>query len=338
MHSKGKRFVRLLLSQGILIFFVLLCVYFQWATGDAGAPFFQRFHGGDFFTGDVLRNVMLQSAINTVLAVGMTLVIITAGIDLSVGSMLGFAGVVAMNVLLHASPVAGWWARPDWWSMPVAIIASLLSAGLVGALCGLHNGLPITRLRVPPFIATLAVMTIARGGAYLATDGFPVGPLPRAFTRAVGEGNILGMPLLVIVALGVAGVGHFLLTRTTFGRHVYAVGGSEQAARLSGVAVNRVKMSVYTLCGLLSGLAGFLLAGRLGAGDPKSGLGFELNAIAAVVLGGTSLMGGVGTVLGTLLGAVVISSLNVGLVLMGVSEFYQMVIKGYVILMAVVLD
>ena len=326
MHDKNKRFLRILLSQGILLFFVALCIYFQITTE------------GIFLNKDSLRMILLQASINTILAVGMTLVIITAGIDLSVGSVLAIAGVIAMNVLIHACPVTGWWAKPIWWSMPIAIVVSLLTASLVGVLCGLHNGLPITRLGVPPFIATLALMTIARGGAYLVTGGFPVGPLPREFTRVIGEGSILGVPLLVVVALSVAAGGHFILTRTTFGRHVYATGGSEQAARLSGVDVKRVKLIVYAFCGLLSGLAGFLLAGRLGAGDPKSGLGFELNAIAAVVLGGTSLMGGVGTVLGTLLGAVVISSLNVGLVLMGVSEFYQMVIKGYVILMAVVLD
>lgn len=326
MQSERRRFLRIFLSQGILLFFVALCIYFQLTTR------------GLFFTRDNLRTILLQSSINTVLAVGMTLVIITAGIDLSVGSVLALAGVVSMNVLIHASPVQGWWPMPESWPMPIAIVAAIFAAVLVGAACGLHNGLPITRLGVAPFIATLAVMTIARGGAYLVTDGFPVGPLPREFTRAIGEGSILGVPLLVVVALGVAGCGHLLLTRTSFGRHVYAIGGSEQAARLSGVAVNRVKLIVYSLCGLLAGIAGFLLSGRLGAGDPKSGLGFELNAIAAVVLGGTSLMGGVGSVLGTVLGAVVISSLNVGLVLMGVSEFYQMVIKGYVILMAVVLD
>ncbi len=328
MQTASRHFLRIFISQGILVFFAILCLYFHYSTLD---------HGG-FFRIDVVRNILLQSSINTVIAVGMTLVIITAGIDLSVGSVLALAGVISMNVLLFSSPVNGLWETPDWWSLPVGISTALAISAIVGTLCGLHNALPITRLHVPPFIATLAVMTLARGLAYLITDGFPVGPLPRGFTRAIGEGRIAGIPLLVLVALIISVAGHLLLARTRFGRQIYAVGGNEQAARLSGISVTRVKTAVYTLSGLLSGLAGFLLAGRLGAGDPKSGLGFELNAIAAVVLGGTSLMGGIGTILGTVVGAIIISSLNVGLVLMGVSEFYQMVIKGYVILLAVVLD
>jgi len=189
------------------------------------------------------------------------------------------------------------------------------------------------KLRVPPFIATLAMFSLARGFAYIYVGGGQVGNLPSAFTSMVGEGW-----LMPAVALSAVILGYLLLSWTRFGRSVYAIGGNEQAARLSGIDVAKVKFWVYVICGVLAGIAGLLLAGRIGAGDPKSGMGYELNAIAAVVVGGTSLMGGVGTIPGTLLGAVIIGSLDTGLGLMGINWFVQMVVKGYVILMAVVLD
>ncbi len=199
----------------------------------------------------------------------------------------------------------------------------------------------ITRFRIAPFVATLAMMTIARGLAYVYTDGRPVSPLPREvgdFGASDVSLVVLQIPSLVLIALLVVLVGHILLSRTNFGRHVYAIGGNEEAARLSGINVSRVRLKVYTLCGLLAGLSGMLLAARLASGDPKSGMMFELNAIAAVVLGGTSLMGGRGTVIGSLLGALVIGVLDNGLILLNVSAFYQMVAKGFVILAAVILD
>lgn len=318
-------FVRFIYSFGIFLFLILLCVFFQIKTE------------GIFFTDKNLWNILKQISVNTILAVGMTLVIITAGIDLSVGAVLAIAGVMSTAVIMRGIPPpfpypsdAG--MSPAWpliLSIPVAVI---VSAG-IGALCGMHNALPIIRLRVPPFIATLAMFSIARGFAFIYVQGGQVGNLPTEFTTQVGAGWC--MP---VVALGTVIAGHFLLTKTRFGRSVYAVGGNEQAARLSGINVGRVKFWVYTLCGTLAGIAGLLLAGRIGAGDPKSGQGFELSAIAAVVLGGTSLAGGTGTVIGTLLGAVVIGCLDTGLSLMGVEWFVQMLVKGYVILGAVVLD
>lgn len=308
-RKDARRAIKAASSYGILIFLLLLAVFFQWRTQ------------GMFLTLANGSNVLRQTSINTIIAVGMTMVIITGGIDLSVGAVLALAGMLSMGALMSGLP------------LEIGIPAAVLVSVAVGAAAGFHIAIPVTRLRVPPFIATLGMMTIARGLAYVYTDGYPIGNLPDAFTRPLQEG-----PLLPIVAMATIAFGHVLLTCTGFGRAVYAIGGNQEAARLSGINVARTKTWVYVLCGLLAGLAGLLLAGRIGAGDPKSGMMFELNAIAAVVLGGTSLMGGVGTVLGTLLGALVIGSLEAGLVLMGVSAFWQMVVKGYVILLAVALD
>lgn len=316
---------QILYSYGILFFLFILCVFFQIETD------------GTFLTLRNLSNVLRQSSVNTILGVGMTMVIITGGIDLSVGAVLALAGVLSTAIIMRGFPppfpfpsdVAMTPAWPLAASAPVAVAV----AALVGALCGVHNTIPIIKLRVPPFIATLAMFSIARGFAYIYVGGGQVGNLPPEFTRVVGEG-----PLMPVVAISTVVIGHIMLTKTRFGRSIYAVGGNEQAAHLSGINVSKVKFWVYVICGFLAGIAGLLLAGRLGAGDPKSGLSYELNAIAAVVLGGTSLMGGVGTVTGTLLGAVVIGSLEAGLGLMGVPWFVQMVVKGYVILMAVVVD
>jgi len=336
-RKAARRAIRAASSYGILIFLVLLAVFFQWATGrEAAGGLIDSFRYGTFLTPANGSNVLRQTSINTIIAVGMTIVIITGGIDLSVGAIVALAGMLSMGVLMHGFVPQFRYHETGgepFWPVALGIPSAVAVAMLVGALAGLHNALPITRLRVPPFIATLGMMTIARGLAYVYTDGYPIGNLPDAFTRPIQEG-----PLLAICALGTVVLGHILLSRTAFGRAVYAIGGNQEAARLSGVDVARTKTWVYILSGLCSGLAGLLLSGRIGAGDPKSGMMFELNAIAAVVLGGTSLMGGVGTVLGTLLGALVIGSLEAGLVLMGVSAFWQMVVKGYVILMAVVLD
>jgi len=326
--GKRRTVLRAVSQYGIVGVLALLCVYFSWATG------------GDFSTSANIANVSRQIAINTILAVGMTFVIITAGIDLSVGSVLALAGVISMTILrdgLAASSVAIIPQLP----MLLAIPLSALIASFVGAGLGAFNGFVITAFRVAPFVATLAMMTIARGAAYVYTDGRPVSPLP----PAVGEFGALELiagpfqiPTLVLIALVVVAVGHLVLSRTNFGRHVYAIGGNEEAARLSGINVKLAKLKVYALCGMLAGLSGMLLATRLASGDPKSGMMFELNAIAAVVLGGTSLMGGRGTVIGTLVGALVIGVLDNGLILLNVSAFYQMVAKGFVILGAVILD
>lgn len=324
----------------MLAFLLVLCVFFQIMTGRAMNPegsILDWLRGGTFMSVRNFSNVLRQVSVNTIIAVGMTLVIISGGIDLSVGAVLALAGVFSTAIIMRGFPPpfpypADVAMNPTWplaASVPVAVIV----AGLVGGLCGAHNAIPIVKLRVPPFIATLAMFSIARGFAYIYMGGGQVGNLPRAFTSAVGESYLMPMVALLTVIFG-----YVLLSHTRFGRAVYAIGGNEQAARLSGINVARVKFRVYVICGVLAGIAGLLLAGRIGAGDPKSGMSYELNAIAAVVLGGTSLMGGVGTIPGTCLGAVIIGSLETGLGLMGINWFVQMVVKGYVILMAVVLD
>ena len=314
----------MLYSYGIFIFLVVLCVFFQWETGT-------------FLTVRNLSNVLRQTSVNTIIGVGMTMVIITGGIDLSVGAILALAGALSTAVIMKGFPPpfpfpADTAMSPAW---PLAASAPLavLVAAFVGGMCGAHNAIPIIKLRVPPFIATLAMFSVARGFAYIYVQGGQVGNLPVEFTRAVGDG-----PLMPCIAILCVVFGHILLTKTRFGRAVYAVGGNEKAAHLSGISVGRVKFWVYVICGTLSGIAGLLLAGRIGAGDPKSGMTYELNAIAAVVLGGTRLMGGVGAVTSTLFGAIVMGCLEAGLSLMGVQWFVQMVVKGYVILMAVVVN
>jgi len=331
---------RLIYSYGIVLFLLFLFVYFQIMTGRDMQPdggLLDWCMGGTFVSKDNFSNVARQISVNTILGVGMTMVIITAGIDLSVGAVLALAGVLSTAIIMTGFPPPFPYpadaAMSPAWPLAASVPVAVLVAAGVGALCGVHNAIPIVKMRVPPFIATLAMFSIARGFAYIYVGGGQVGNLPAAFTDAVGQG-----PLMIVVALTTVVVGHIVLSRTRFGRAVYAVGGNEQAARLSGIDVGRVKFWVYVICGVLAGIAGLLLAGRIGAGDPKSGLTYELNAIAAVVLGGTSLMGGVGTVPGTFLGAIVIGCLETGLGLTGVNWFVQMVVKGYVILMAVVLD
>lgn len=345
MHKPAAARTNTLLSQliyfsFILAFFLALCLFFQVMTGRTMNPtgsLFDWLRGGTFITLRNFSNVLRQVSVNTIIAVGMTIVIISAGIDLSVGAVLALAGVLSTAIIMRGFPPPFPYpsdaAMSPSWPLVASVPVAVVIAGLVGGICGVHNAIPIIKLRVPPFIATLAMFSIARGFAYIYVGGGQVGNLPEAFTNAVGTSYLMPAVALLTVILG-----YLLLSRTRFGRAVYAIGGNEQAARLSGINVTQVKFWVYVICGVLAGIAGFLLAGRIGAGDPKSGLSYELNAIAAVVLGGTSLMGGVGTIPGTLLGAVIIGSLETGLGLMGVNWFVQMVVKGYVILMAVALD
>lgn len=295
---------------GLVAAFFLFCTFLALATPS-----------GTFLSGRNLVFVLLQISVNTILASGMTMVILSEGIDLSVGSVVALAGVVGADLVAQGWPVP---------------LAAAVAIGL-GALVGLVNGASIVYLRVAPFIATLAMMTAARGLAYLYTDGVSVGNLPESFT-VWGNGRIGPVPIPVVVAAVVVGGTAILLGRTVFGRRLYALGGNEEAARLAGVRVGRAKILIYTLMGALAALGGILLAARLGAGDPKAGQLFELTAIAAVVVGGTSLAGGRGGVWGTVLGALIIGVLDNGLVLMDVSAFWQMVVKGLVILGAVALD
>lgn len=301
--------------------------------------FFALLTEGRFVEHRNLINILLQSAINTILAVGMTLVIITGGIDLSVGSVLALCGLVGTDLMMNGLVLGGRTLvpKPD---VSQGIVIAVVVSCLLGTLIGWWNGWLIARWGVAPFIATLATMTIARGTAFVYSDGKPVGNLPDAFNRLGGGtgGELLGIPIPVWIATIVSLCALILLQGMHFGRSVYAVGGNEQAARLSGVDVAKVKMAVYALSGFLAGLCGIVQAARLGAGDPKYGEMYELNAIAAVVLGGASLAGGRGGVGGTVVGAVLIGALDNGLVMAGVSAFYQKVVKGIVILLAVLGD
>ncbi|THB81706.1 MAG: ABC transporter permease [Desulfobacteraceae bacterium] len=273
------------------------------------------------------------------LAIGMTFVIITGGIDLSVGAIVGLAGMVA-GLLLHKGLHIPFMNATIYFHLPMVILITLG----VGVLCGAFSGLLITRFRVPPFIATLGMLYIARGAALLLSDGktFPnlVGSEALGNTGFpwLGSGTILGIPfsICVLVILGIGA--SYLAKRTPLGRHIYSVGGNERAALLSGVRVNRVKMFVYMFAGFCSAIAGLIIASQLVASHPATGDMFELTAIAAAVLGGTSLAGGRGTIGGTIIGAFVIGVLGDGMVMMGVSSFWQMVIKGLVIVAAVVVD
>lgn len=292
-----------------------------------------------FLTSGNLVILIEHVAINAILAVGMTFTILTGGIDLSVGSIVGLAGIVAGG-LIHNGLVLhhfGIVIYPHTW---LVIVAGLLAGCFVGAV----NGALVSWFDVAPFIATLGTLYMARGAALLLSNGatFPdlegKAELGNTGFLAIGTGSILGIPVPVWLMIVIGLAGALLATRTPFGRRVYAVGGNERAAKLSGVRVQRIKFMVYVISGLCAGVVGLIIAAQLSSAHPATGETFELNAIAAVVLGGTSLMGGRGSVGGAIIGAFVIGALADGLVLMGVSEFWQTVIKGLVIVLAVILD
>ena len=270
---------------------------------------------------DNLLNIARAISINAVLAAGMTFVILTGGIDLSVGSTVAVAGVVAVVVAMAGVPA------------PFAILAGVL----VGAACGLVNGALSAYLGLAPFIVTLGTMTFLRGLAYTMTAGQPIVSSDLSF-RVIGNGYLLGIPVPVYFMVVVYLVGWFLLERTIYGRHVYAVGGNAQAARLAGVKVKRITTSVYIIAGICAGLAGMIFAARVISAQPTAGTGYELDAIAAVVLGGTSLAGGRGRLFGTLIGSVILGVLGTGLILLNVPFFTQLLIKGIVIIFAVAID
>lgn len=291
-----------------------------------------------FLTPSNLITMTKHVAYNAILSLGMLLVIITAGIDLSVGSIVGLSGVVA-GVLLQ-----GWnLSLFDTTSYP-AVWVVILVALAVGAAVGFLNGILVTKFKVAPFIATLGTMNIARGAALLISNGstFPhlegSGKLGNTGFWVLGVGRPLGIPTAIWLMIAFAIVIAVLATRTPFGRWLYATGGNERASALGGVPVNKVKMTVYVVSGICAATAGLIIASELTSAAPQTGDGFELNAIAAVVIGGASLAGGRGTVKGALIGAFVIGFLSDGLVMVGVSEFWQTVIKGLVIVLAVMLD
>ncbi|QNE03563.1 ribose ABC transporter permease [Vibrio vulnificus] len=279
----------------------------------------------NFFTVDNILNILRQTSVNAIIAVGMTLVILTAGIDLSVGSVLALCGAFAASLV----------------AMEVSVLIAVPTALLAGAALGAISGVIIAKGKVQAFIATLVTMTLLRGVTMVYTDGRPIST---GFTDTAdafawfGTGYALGIPVPVWLMVIVFAAAWYLLNHTRFGRYVYALGGNESATRLSGINVDKVKIGVYAICGLLAALAGIIVTSRLSSAQPTAGMGYELDAIAAVVLGGTSLMGGKGRIMGTLIGALIIGFLNNALNLLDVSSYYQMIAKAAVILLAVMVD
>jgi ribose transport system permease protein len=283
------------------------------------------FLNANFFTVDNILNILRQTSVNAIIAVGMTLVILTAGIDLSVGSILALCGAFAATMVGLEVPVM------------VAVPTSLIAGAVLGGL----TGIIIAKGKVQAFIATLVTMTLLRGVTMVYTDGRPIST---GFTDTAdafawfGTGYLFGIPVPVWIMAVVFIAAWYMLNHTRFGRYVYALGGNESATRLSGINVDKVKIGVYAICGFLAALAGIIVASRLSSAQPTAGMGYELDAIAAVVVGGTSLAGGRGRIMGTLIGALIIGFLNNALNLLDVSSYYQMIAKAVVILLAVLVD
>ncbi len=275
----------------------------------------------EFLTGDNLANLARQVAVFGIIAVGQLLIILTAGIDLSVGSVLGLTGCVTAELLVHG------------WGIVPAIVVGLLA----GAAIGVFNGTLVAYGKLPPFIVTLGMLGIARGAVLVLTDASTVQPLPDAFGN-IANGNFLGLPNLLWMFAVVVVVASFVLRRTVFGRYIYAVGSNPESARLAGVPVNRVLVAVYMIGGLLAAVGGVLFTSRLNAGIPTAGTGYELNAIAACVIGGASLFGAKGGAFGAAAGALIVGTLNNGGNLLAVNAFYLQIIIGALILAAVAFD
>jgi len=285
-----------------------------------------------FFTVDNGWNVMRQISVNICISVGMTLVVLTGGIDLSVGSVLALCGAVTAGLLKSGIPIH---------SLNLFIGFSLCGAIVVGiitgTLMGSFNGWTITKFKVPPFVATLAMLTIGRGLTMLWTNGFPISSLGSNFAF-IGTGWFLGIPVPVWISAIIIIGAIVITTKTALGRYIYAIGGNVDAARLSGINIKRITIIVYSIAGMLAAIGGIIVTSRLDSAQPNAGISYELDSIAAVVIGGTSLSGGKGTIMGTVLGAIIIGVLNNGLVLLNVSPFWQQVVKGGVILLAVIID
>jgi len=308
---------RIAREYGIYLAFVILVVALSFANKY-------------FLTQGNISNVLLQTSINGVLAFGMTFVIITGGIDLSVGSVVALAGIVSASFATTMSVAAA----PGG---PYPVFVALIVGVLVGVASGATIGPIVARFNVPPFVATLGMLSAARGLTLIYAGGRPVPALTPQY-RWIGTGNVFGVPAPVVIFAAVFLLSWFVLTRTRFGRYVYAVGGNPRAAKNSGINVVRVRFAVYVVSGGLAGIAGMLLAARTGSAVTQAGIGYELDAIAAAVIGGVSLSGGVGRVTGALIGALIMGVMNNGLDLMGVQSYYQQVLKGMLIVGAVMLD
>ena len=310
MGEKARGFDKKWIQTYMLIFIVI------------GLGVILSFISSNFLTVTNLLNVVRQIAVNGILAIGMTIVCLTGGIDLSVGSIVAFSGIIAAGLLRDTS---------------YPIIVVVLAAIAVGAVCGLYNGYFVAYWNAAPFVVTLSMMTIARGMTYVYSDGRPISNLRTEFLT-IGKGSIAGIPIPTLILAVVFILGSIMLTKLKFGRYVYAVGGNENAAMVSGINVKRIKMMVYVLSRIACGIAAIILTARVSAGLPQAGESYELDAIAATVIGGTSLSGGRGRLWGTIVGAILLGIVNNGLDLLNVSSFYQQIVKGLIILGAILID
>ena len=293
----------------VVIILLVICLFFAVGTEN-------------FMTVPNLLNVALQTSIIGIVAIGMTFTILTAGIDLSVGSVMALCGALAAGLVVRNG---------------MGTYTSIGVALGIGVFIGLINGLLIIKGDIPPFVATLAMMAVARGLTLVYTEGRPIAGLPEEFIF-LGTGQWFGVPVPVIILVVLAVIATIVLRQTRFGLYVYATGGNEETTHLAGVNPNRIKLAVYMISGFCAALGGILLTSRLWSAQPNAAIGWELDAIAAPVLGGTSLFGGVGTIGGTLVGAFIIGVLSNGLNLLGIASYYQMVIKGVIFILAVMLD
>lgn len=308
-----KHLLKFVTDYGIILVFFLFCIIISIVS-----PY--------FLTAQNIFNLLRQVSINGLLSIGMTFVILTGGIDLSVGSVLAFGGVIGASL---ASSTFGGNVAPVYISIGLALLSGVLLGAVTGGI--------IAKWRVAPFVVSLGMMSVARGLTYIYTNGMPVPQLDAGFL-VIGKGALFGIPMPVVIFAAVFFISWIALYRTRFGRYIYAVGGSEKSAKISGINTRFIIFCAYVISGLLSAFSGVILTARTTAGLPQAGVSYELDAIAAVVIGGTSLNGGQGSLVGTLFGVLIIGLMNNGLDLLGVSSYYQQVIKGVIIIAAVLLD
>ena len=307
--AKRARFSDVFATYGILIVLIILCIFFGFTSG------------GSFFSIENIFNILKQVAVVGIISVGMTMVLVSGGIDLSIGSIVGVACVLTSKMLL----------------VGVNVYVTVLAVLALSAVIGLVNAFFINQLRIPPFITTLGMMTSLRGVAYLITGGMPIFGF-KSDILVLGQGYLWFIPVPVIVMVIVFLLGIVFLQGTRYGRYIFGVGGNEEATRLSGVSVKKIKYLVYSICGLLSGLAGMVMLARINSGTPKMGQGYEMDVITAVILGGVSISGGEGKLGFVIVGVLIMGVLTNGLILMNVQEYVQWVIKGMALLGAVGLD
>lgn len=293
---------------GVIMILVFLCLVLTIATRK-------------FLTQQNLFSVMRAFSYVAIIAIGQCLVIITGGVDLSVGSVYGFAGLMTAFVL-------------DRWGLPIPV--GILLGMVVGTALGSANGFLITKAKIPPFIATLGMLSVARGLSYALTTGYPI--RTSSSFSVIGQGHLWVVPLPVVYMIVLAVIFSVFLNRTVIGRRIRAIGGNEEASKVSGININGVKMVVYSLCGLLAGISGITTTARLGVAQSTSGMGYELDVIAAVIIGGASLSGGKGTILGAVLGAAIMGVLRNGLILLNVSAYWQQTVLGFVVILAIAAD